>query len=45
MIKYSFPGKKSVALLLDPDKASRESLEEILSVASEYRTDFIFAEA
>ncbi len=43
MIKDSFPGKKSVALLLDPDKTNRESLEEILSVASEYRADFIFA--
>ncbi len=31
MIKDNFPGKKSVALLLDPDKASSDSLENILS--------------
>jgi phosphoglycerol geranylgeranyltransferase len=43
MIKDSFPGKKSVALLLDPDKTGSDSLEGILSVASEYKADFIFA--
>lgn len=43
MIKFSFPGKKSVALLLDPDKAGGKSLEDILTVASENKVDYIFA--
>lgn len=43
MIKDNFPGKKSVALLLDPDKVTGESLEEILATASASRVDFIFA--
>jgi len=33
--------EKSVALLLDPDKASGESLKRILNSASESKTDFI----
>jgi geranylgeranylglyceryl phosphate synthase family protein len=37
-----FPVKKSLALLIDPDKASDESLDIILGVASENSTDYIF---
>ena len=39
----SFPAKKSVALLLDPDKAEGESLSGILRIASETKTDYILA--
>ena len=42
MIKDNFPRKKSVALLLDPDKADRETLKGILKIASEYKADYIF---
>jgi len=38
-----FPGKKSIALLLDPDKAEGDSLQYILKAANESNTDFIFA--
>jgi phosphoglycerol geranylgeranyltransferase len=38
----NFPVKKSVALLLDPDKAMGESLSRILKTASECNTDYIF---
>lgn len=38
-----FPGKKSIALLLDPDKAEEDSLQYILKAANESNTDFIFA--
>jgi len=38
-----FPGKKSIALLLDPDKAKGESLKLILKTANESNTDYIFA--
>jgi phosphoglycerol geranylgeranyltransferase len=43
MTKDNFPGDKSVALLLDPDKVSEEGLKSILHIASEYRTDYILA--
>jgi len=43
MIKDNFPGNKSVALLLDPDKATGEGLKKILRIASECRTDYILA--
>ena len=43
MKKDNFPGEKSIALLLDPDKAARDSLTDILSVASDCRTDYILA--
>lgn len=43
MSSNSFPGVKSVALLLDPDKAKDESLKKILETASSCRTDFIMA--
>jgi putative glycerol-1-phosphate prenyltransferase len=39
----NFPVKKSVALLLDPDKTSGESLTRILELAIESRTDYILA--
>ena len=35
-------GKKSIALLLDPDKASANKLEYLLKVARDSRTDYIF---
>ena len=35
-------GKKSIALLLDPDKASANKLEALLKVARDCRTDYIF---
>ena len=42
MIKDNFPRKKSVALLLDPDKADSKTLKGILKIASEYKADYIF---
>ena len=39
----NFPGKKSVALLLDPDKAKGDSLRNILKAAVKSKTDYIFA--
>jgi phosphoglycerol geranylgeranyltransferase len=39
----NFPARKSVALLLDPDKTSGESIAGILKTASESRTDYILA--
>jgi putative glycerol-1-phosphate prenyltransferase len=41
MIITGFPARKSLALLIDPDKASDESLDRILAVASENSTDYI----
>jgi len=38
-----FPGKKSIALLLDPDKTAGNSLHNILKIAEESNTDFILA--
>ncbi len=43
MIKDNFPSAKSVALLLDPDKAHGQSLRNILRTASECRAEYIFA--
>jgi putative glycerol-1-phosphate prenyltransferase len=43
MIKDNFPGNKSVALLLDPDKALAEGLKNTLRIASECKTDYILA--
>jgi phosphoglycerol geranylgeranyltransferase len=43
MIKSDFPGKKSIALLIDPDKTQQEGLVNILKIASECGTDYIFA--
>jgi putative glycerol-1-phosphate prenyltransferase len=39
----NFPGRKSVALLLDPDKAKGVSLQNILKTAKKSKTDYIFA--
>jgi putative glycerol-1-phosphate prenyltransferase len=38
-----FPAKKSIALLLDPDKAKGDLLQNILGKANECNTDYIFA--
>jgi putative glycerol-1-phosphate prenyltransferase len=38
-----FPAKKSIALLLDPDKAKGDLLQKILKTADESKTDYIFA--
>jgi phosphoglycerol geranylgeranyltransferase len=43
MIKDNFPGNKSVALLLDPDKIPALGLKNILSIATRCKTDYIFA--
>jgi len=43
MKPYNFPAKKSIALLLDPDKAKGDSLQKILKTAQESKTDYIFA--
>jgi phosphoglycerol geranylgeranyltransferase len=37
----NFPGKKSIALLLDPDKACGNSLKNILKSAAKCKADFI----
>lgn len=39
----SFPARKSIALLLDPDKAKGISLENILRIAGESKVDYILA--
>lgn len=39
----NFPANKSIALLLDPDKAKGESLHNILKIAEEVKTDYILA--
>ena len=39
----AFPVKKSIALLLDPDKAKGDLLQNILKTANESKTDYIFA--
>jgi len=39
----SFPGKKSIALLLDPDKAKGDTLQKLLKIAEENKTDYILA--
>jgi putative glycerol-1-phosphate prenyltransferase len=43
MKTYNFPGKKSIALLLDPDKSTGDSLHNILQYAIGSKTDYIFA--
>ena len=39
----NFPGRKSIALLLDPDKTKGDPLKNILKIAEECSTDFIMA--
>jgi phosphoglycerol geranylgeranyltransferase len=39
----NFPGKKSIALLLDPDKVKGDSLNNILEIANGSDTDYILA--
>jgi geranylgeranylglyceryl phosphate synthase family protein len=39
----NFPAKKSIALLLDPDKAKGDSLVNILKIAVDSNTDYILA--
>ncbi len=41
MNKDNFPRKKSVALLLDPDRIGKESLMNSLRIASEKKVDYI----
>jgi putative glycerol-1-phosphate prenyltransferase len=43
MSTTEFPGKKSIALLLDPDKAKGDSLVRILEIANKSNADYIFA--
>lgn len=43
MKTHNFPGRKSIALLLDPDKAKGDLLQNILKTAKESKTDYIFA--
>lgn len=43
IIKSDFPGEKSIALLLDPDKADTKYLRDILRIASESNADYILA--
>jgi geranylgeranylglyceryl phosphate synthase family protein len=38
-----FPGKKSIALLVDPDKTKGDSLKRILKIAGKCNTDYILA--
>lgn len=37
----NFPGNRSIALLLDPDKTRGDSLQAILKIAAESNTDYI----
>jgi putative glycerol-1-phosphate prenyltransferase len=41
METINFPGDKSIALLLDPDKVNGQSLKKILKTALRCKTDFI----
>lgn len=41
MKRHNFPGHRSVALLLDPDKISGAKLGEIITLAIENRVDYI----
>lgn len=43
MTKADFPGNKSVALLLDPDKVNEQGLKKLLEIAAECKIDYIFA--
>jgi len=37
----NFPAKKSIALLLDPDKVKGDSLDNVLKIATDSNTDYI----
>jgi hypothetical protein len=39
MTKADFPGNKSVALLLDPDKVTEQGLKKLLGIAAECKID------
>jgi len=41
-MKPKFPNSKSIALLLDPDKAQGDSLQSILKIAGKSKPDYIF---
>lgn len=41
METVNFPGEKSIALLLDPDKSKGKSLQKILKTAASCKVDFI----
>lgn len=41
MKREKFPRKKSIGLLLDPDKAKGESLRNLLAIAEKCRTDYV----
>lgn len=41
MKEFDFPGKKTIALLLDPDKVQPDNLNKTLRIAEESGTDFI----
>jgi phosphoglycerol geranylgeranyltransferase len=43
MKRNEFPDNKSIALLLDPDKAKGDSLRKILKIAEECKADYVFA--
>jgi len=43
MKRNRFPGKKSIGLLLDPDKAKEASLINMIRIAEECKTDYILA--
>jgi len=43
MKAYKFPGEKSIALLLDPDKTKGDSLINILKIAEKCNPDYILA--
>ena len=38
-----FPGKKSIGLLLDPDKSNGDQFRYLLKIAEECNTDYILA--
>jgi phosphoglycerol geranylgeranyltransferase len=42
MKRNNFPGKKSIALLLDPDKADGDHIKSLLKLAEESDTDYVF---
>lgn len=43
MKRTEFPRKKSIGLLLDPDKASSDHLTDLLNIAQKCKTDYILA--